>query len=94
MTAGHTTATALSGDAEQVVAVLAYALEAGLQIATVSVGTCRVELHRTGGAEAAGEERGPDRENIYDRALRGSPLAHELRFEGMPAGLEPAIGTR
>lgn len=84
------TKTTVTGDAKQVIGILAWAKDAGLQVATVAVGACRVELHRGG---APGQERTEDsapRESIYGQF--GGPALADAIGE-IPAGeLQPVIG--
>lgn len=84
------TKTTVTGDAKQVLGILAWAKDAGLQVATVTVGGCRVELHRGG---APGPERNDEpapRESIYGQF--GGPALADAMGE-IPAGeLQPVIG--
>lgn len=95
MTADRTAATELTGDAAQVCAVLAWARDTGLQIASLTVGACHVELRHA--APPAGEQRpAPRRNGIYDDAMAQSPELKALLAEtGIPDGeLQPAVGRR
>ncbi len=91
--ATHSTATpAPTGDAAEVIGILAWAQAAGLSIATVTVGACSVELHRVA-AVTEPEERGDGahREAIYGK-FGGPALTYALESE-IPAGeLQPVVG--
>ena len=82
------------GDAAQAIAVLAWAQRHGLQVSTVSVGTCRVELHRVSAPDPAQREPGVRRPSIYELALQGNKeLAQAIEDSGIPMGeLQPAVG--
>lgn len=80
----------LTGDAAQVRGLLAWALENNVQLSTVTVGVCMVELRGSGPLDS---ERVPERaqESIYAR-FGGPALAHVVESE-IPAGeLQPVIG--
>ena len=92
-TEDHTVAMELTGDAAQVCAVLSWVSGAGMQVASVTVGTCHVELR-----QQIAPEREPRLEarrgGIYDDAM--SPeIKAMLEDSGIPVGeLQPAVGRR
>lgn len=92
-TADRTVAMELTGDAAQVCGVLAWARETGLQIASITVGGCHVELRHA--APPAGEQRPePRHSGLYDQMM--SPEIKAMLDEtGIPLGeLQPAVGRR
>ena len=84
----------LSGDAAQVVAVLAWAQSAGLSVQSVAVGACRVELHRAIAPEPRQRPERDRRLNVYEQALDGAEqLAKAIADSGIPINeLQPAVG--
>lgn len=92
--ATHTTAmpAAPTGDAAEVVGILAWAQQAGLSIATVTCGSCTVELHRMAPAGEP-EERtdGAHREAIYGQ-FGGPALKYALESEIPASELQPVVG--
>jgi hypothetical protein len=80
----------VTGDARQVVAVLAWAQDAGLQLSQVTVGTCHVELHRSGSAVQPDGDSAR-REGIYGQ-FGGPALQHAVESEIPGNELQPAIG--
>lgn len=82
--------TTVTGDARQVIGILAWAQGAGLAVATVTVGGCRVDLHRGGAPSPERAEEPAPRESIYGQF--GGPALADAMGE-IPAGeLQPAIG--
>lgn len=92
-----TPCTALTGDAASLVGILSWAQSAGLEVAAVTVGTCRVELRAPAPPVVASADQGePEdgaarhREAIY-RHFGGPVFEHVT--SGIPPGeLQPAIG--
>ena len=83
--------TSVAGDAKQVLCVLEWALRNGVQLSTVSVGTCSVQVVPAMAAAQKQEERGPSRESLYDRF--GGPALSSVTRDMVPgAEFQPAIG--
>lgn len=85
--------TPLSGDAAQVAALLAWALENGVSFERVAVGGCSVEL--AAAHPAAPERRRPDddrraRESIYNQ-FGGDLMAHVVSSGNI--GIESPLNT-
>lgn len=89
------TPTQLTGDAAALVGILEWMQSAGLDVASVSVGSCRVELRPPAAAarpdrDDAEDEGERNREAIY-RKFGGPVFDHAM--SDVPAGeLQPAIG--
>lgn len=83
----------LTGDAGQAVAVLAWALEAGVVVSTVTVGGCTIEV----GTSAVPHAERP----VVDTGLQGmyrtmgGPAFSVMQETGIPDGeLQPAVMGR
>jgi hypothetical protein len=80
----------VTGDAKQVVGILAWAQAAGMSLSQVTVGTCHVEI-RGAAIEEPRAQDGPTRESAYSR-FGGPALAHAVD-SGIPMGeLQPVVG--
>lgn len=83
--------TSVTGDAKQVLCVLDWALRNGVQLSTVSVGTCSVQVVPATATAVKQEERGPSRESLYDRF--GGPALSSVTRDVVPgAEYQPVIG--
>lgn len=84
---------ALTGDAASAVGILAWARDAGFDIAVITVGNVHVELHRASARGGDADDQDTDRahrESLYDRF--GGPALAAVVSE-IPAGeLQPVIG--
>lgn len=87
-----TTPAAPTGDAAQLIGILAWAQAAGLAVAQVTVGACHVELHRTAPVGEP-EERtdGAHREAIYGQ-FGGPALKYAIESEIPASELQPVVG--
>lgn len=83
--------TTCTGDARQVIGILAWARDAGLEMSTVTVGSCRVELHRRPSAEPSQRPTADDRSSIYGQ-FGGPALAHIVESEVPGEEMQPVIG--
>lgn len=94
--ATHTTAmpAAPTGDAAEVIGILAWAQSVGLAVANVTVGSCHVELHRVAAAGEP-EERSDaaHREAIYGQ-FGGPALKYALESEIPASELQPVVGRQ
>ena len=97
--ATHTTAmpaAAVTGDAAEVIRILAWAQSAGLAVANVTCGSCSVELHSP---VAPAEDDAVDRSDEEHRRTAygqfgGPALKYALDSE-IPAGeLQPVVGRQ
>ncbi len=94
----HMPSTPLAGDAAACVGILAWAQKAGLEVAAVTVGTCRVELRAPAPAPVAArddrddpaEETARHQEAIYRKF--GGPVFEHATSDIPPGELQPAIG--
>jgi hypothetical protein len=82
--------TTVTGEAKQVIGILAWAKAAGLQVSAVTVGACHVELRMAPVEQPEEREERPDR-SIY--AQFGGPALADAVKSGIPdSELQPAIG--
>lgn len=80
----------VTGDAKQAIGILAWARDAGLQVATVTVGACRVEMVRQAG-DAGPERADAPASTIYSQ-FGGPALASVVESEIPGNELQPVVG--